>query len=125
MERNTDEENYDMSIRKEVTLHCSHKLPNHKGKCKNLHGHSYKVNLVFYGEVNEKTGMVMDFGDIPTDLLEKKYDHQNLNDFMEIPTAENFVLEIHRFLKKKGFSPSIIEVWETEKCSVFKCFMND
>jgi len=115
----------EISISKEVILECAHKLPNHKGKCKNLHGHSYKVVLTFKAEPDKETGMVMDFSDVPTKLLEEKYDHQYLNNFMENPTAENFIIEIHRFLKKKGYSPNIIEVWETAKCKAFKTFMEN
>jgi len=76
-----------MEVIKEVMLECAHKLLNHKGKCKNLHGHSYKVILSFTGKIDKETGMIMDFSDIPTELLKEKYDHTYLNKFMKNPTG--------------------------------------
>ena len=36
----------------------------HEGKCSNIHGHNYKVDVTVWGLVNDETGMVLDFGDL-------------------------------------------------------------
>lgn len=58
-----------MLIGKEYRFEAAHLLPNHGGKCKRLHGHSYKVLVEIGGIVQEQDGstsegMVIDYGDI-------------------------------------------------------------
>lgn len=52
-----------MKIAKEFRWEMGHRLPFHAGKCKNLHGHSYKMLLEFEGDVDEN-GMVLDYYDV-------------------------------------------------------------
>ena len=52
-----------MKIAKEFTWEMGHRLTFHKGKCKNLHGHSYKCMLELNGEP-DADGMVLDYYDI-------------------------------------------------------------
>ena len=52
-----------MLITKEFTFDAAHKLDWHQGKCKNLHGHTYKLQVTVVGELN-KNGIVIDFGDL-------------------------------------------------------------
>jgi len=49
-----------MRIAKEFVWEMSHRLPYHEGNCKNIHGHSYKMELSLEGEPNEN-GMLIDF----------------------------------------------------------------
>lgn len=49
-----------MKIAKEFNWEMGHRLPEHFGKCKNIHGHSYKMMVELEGELDEK-GMVMDY----------------------------------------------------------------
>lgn len=42
----------------------AHILPQHTGKCANLHGHRYRVDVHVQGKIQMDTGMVMDFGAI-------------------------------------------------------------
>ena len=84
---------------------AAHRLPDHPGKCKNLHGHRWRVVLrVTVEQASGKTGMVMDFGAAKA-LLETamdKYDHKCLNDIppftTEAPTAERLAVELERQL---------------------------
>ncbi len=106
-----------------------HRIPNHKSKCKNLHGHRYKVEVALKGHVERKKGvseegMVFDFGDIKVLLKEEihtKCDHafmfyekdkillplakaNNSLKFLPvsfIPTAENISKWIFDLLYKK------------------------
>jgi 6-pyruvoyltetrahydropterin/6-carboxytetrahydropterin synthase len=52
-----------MKIAKEFHWEMGHRLPEHFGKCKNIHGHSYKMIVELEGEVNEG-GMIMDYYDL-------------------------------------------------------------
>jgi 6-pyruvoyltetrahydropterin/6-carboxytetrahydropterin synthase len=71
-------------VRKEVQLDMAHRVPNHKSKCRNLHGHRYKVEAVFSGPLEENgssEGMVIDFGDIKNWMMatiHNPYDHGSM-----------------------------------------------
>ncbi len=89
-----------IEVVKEFTFDSAHCLPAHPGKCKNVHGHTYKLQVGFKGPINPETGMVIDFGnvkEIVKDLIIDKLDHAMLNEVnwsgfpKETPTAENMV----------------------------------
>ena len=66
-----------MKIAKSFRWEMAHRLQCHKGKCFNLHGHSYKMEVEFEGSVDSNTGMVLDYfavKDIVAPLV-KKLDH--------------------------------------------------
>lgn len=50
-----------MKIAKDFRWEMAHRLQCHKGKCFNLHGHSYKLQVEFDGNVDSQTGMVLDY----------------------------------------------------------------
>jgi 6-pyruvoyltetrahydropterin/6-carboxytetrahydropterin synthase len=52
-----------MKIAKEFTWEMGHRLSFHSGKCKNLHGHSYKCWIELSGSPNSN-GMVLDYYDL-------------------------------------------------------------
>lgn len=52
-----------MKIAKEFHWEMGHRLPEHFGKCKNIHGHSYKMIVEFEGSLDEN-GMIMDYFDL-------------------------------------------------------------
>ncbi len=52
-----------MKIAKEFRWEMGHRLPDHFGKCKNIHGHSYKMLVEFSGEL-DKSGMIIDYYDV-------------------------------------------------------------
>lgn len=86
------------SITKKFEFEAAHRLPDHLGKCKNFHGHSYKLEVTVSSNKLNSQGMVMDFGDLKS-IVKKhvldRLDHSNLNDFFEVPTAENMIKWIH------------------------------
>ena len=58
-----------MRIGKIFTFDAAHHLPKHIGQCKNLHGHTYKLEVEIIGDITLKEhstidGMVMDFGEL-------------------------------------------------------------
>lgn len=52
-----------IKIGKEYIWQMSHRLPYHDAGCENIHGHSYKLFVELWGELNER-GMLMDFYDM-------------------------------------------------------------
>jgi 6-pyruvoyltetrahydropterin/6-carboxytetrahydropterin synthase len=52
-----------MKIAKEFSWEMGHRLPEHFGKCKNIHGHSYKMIVELEGDVDQN-GMVLDYFDL-------------------------------------------------------------
>ncbi|HDL3367193.1 TPA: 6-carboxytetrahydropterin synthase QueD, partial [Mannheimia haemolytica] len=54
-------------IAKEFSFDMAHMLDGHDGKCQNLHGHTYKLQVEVAGELFQegaKRGMVMDYSDL-------------------------------------------------------------
>lgn len=52
-----------MKIAKEFSWEMGHRLPFHEGKCRNLHGHSYKCMIELSG-IPDKNGMLLDYYDL-------------------------------------------------------------
>jgi len=109
----------ELSISKDFTFSASHQLPSHPGKCKNLHGHNYKVRLTMTGELDTKTRMVEDFYTISEQFkesIDRHFDHAHLNDHFTEPTAEViacYILGVMRAYDKRYTS---VTVWETDDC---------
>ena len=58
-----------IKITKQFSFEMAHALRNYDGLCRNIHGHSYKMDITLSGqplhdESSPKNGMVMDFGDL-------------------------------------------------------------
>ena len=88
-------DNAHMEIYKQFKFEAAHSLPHlpEGHKCRNLHGHSYRLIVFVAGEINPETGWIIDFAELKraVDPLIKRMDHQNLNDIPDIgvTTAEN------------------------------------
>ena len=96
------------TICKAFTFDAAHQLPNHDGKCRFLHGHTYRVELELHGPVREPDGrsdggMVVDFAEVKRAWkpLHDRLDHSFLNDAIPSDyrptTAENiahFILDM-------------------------------
>lgn len=83
-------------VSKEFTFDAAHHLHGYEGKCKNLHGHTYKVIFGISGYPNE-IGMTIDFGDIKEiwkNEIEIYLDHRYVNETLPPmnTTAENMVV---------------------------------
>ena len=65
-----------MKVAKEFKWEMGHRLPEHFGNCKNIHGHSYKMIAEFEGRLNEND-MIIDFYDVDRIIkaLVEKLDH--------------------------------------------------
>ncbi|WP_394138056.1 6-carboxytetrahydropterin synthase QueD [Cytobacillus oceanisediminis] len=86
-------------VSKEFTFDSAHHLHCYEGKCKNLHGHTYKVIFGISGFVDDR-GLMIDFGDIKEiwkNEIEIYLDHKYLNETLPPmnTTAENMVVWIY------------------------------
>ncbi len=105
----------------------AHFLKNYPGACSNLHGHTWKVDILISCKELDKIGMSIDFKILKKILknILSKYDHHLINDiepFNNInPTAENLSREIYIQLKsqiKKEYPNTKLEsvtIWESPK----------
>jgi 6-pyruvoyltetrahydropterin/6-carboxytetrahydropterin synthase len=104
-----------MLITKKFTFDSAHKLNDYQGKCKNLHGHTYTLNITVEGEIDQATGMVIDFyklNEIVKSKVVNLLDHTYLNDIIKQPTAENISVWAWGQLKN-DINIYKIELWET------------
>ena len=99
------------------------------GKCNNpnWHGHNYVLEVSVAGDIDERTGYVVDLGTVKSIVQEAvidHVDHRNLNlevEFMRgiIPTTENLVVACWRILEPKLRPARLrrLRLWETENHS--------
>jgi len=103
------------SVTRCFTFEAAHQLPWHPGKCRNLHGHGYRLEVTVEGPVGEN-GMVLDFADVEA-VVEReviaRYDHTYLNDFFENPTAELIAHDAWKRLEAADLDVACIRLWET------------
>ena len=82
---------------------AAHNLKDFRGKCENLHGHNWKIEVVLRGKSLEANGILVDFGEVKAATKEavEEVDHKYLNELpffsQNNPSSEN----IARFLFKK------------------------
>ena len=118
-----------MIITKEIGIDMGHRIPNHKSKCRNIHGHYYRIivgvdDKLISKEGDSSEGMVIDYNDIKTilrEVIEDKFDHSfmiydkdplitewekcptmkdmKINKVSFIPTAENISQYFYFLLK--------------------------
>lgn len=93
---------------------AAHFLPGYPGSCSQMHGHTWLAEVWLEGEVDPKTGMVVDFKKIK-DVIDY-LDHRVLNEVIGLqdympPTAENLV---KYFLRHTGAYR--VRVWESDDC---------
>ena len=126
------------TVRTEECFDSAHFLAGYDGKCKNIHGHRWRVVLEVSKENLDDGGMVIDFTDLKHELknfadtldhafiIEKgslRYEtHKALleDDFKIVevdfrPTAETFAKYIFDEFKNKGYDVRAVEVYETPK----------
>jgi 6-pyruvoyltetrahydropterin/6-carboxytetrahydropterin synthase len=94
-----------MEIFKQFTLEAAHRLPHvpQGHKCGRLHGHSFRVEIHVKGDVDRRTGWVIDYADIKEAFkpFEAQLDHSFLNEIegLENPTSENIARWIWRRIR--------------------------
>lgn len=104
---------------------AAHYLRGYRGKCENVHGHNFRVEVTCKAETLDETGIALDFKDLKCVLgsIIAKLDHTNLNDFAGLdghnPTAENLARyvyhEINRLLADSPAAATKVTVYESDK----------
>lgn len=111
------------SIKVEANFSAAHNLRGYKGKCEELHGHNWKIEVEACKNKLDKTGMVLDFRYLKKILDEvlERLDHKYLNrltPFKKVnPTSENIARYIYDSLKSKIPHIKSVIVWESENSS--------
>ena len=86
----------------ERNFSSAHQLRGYKGKCENLHGHNYRIEIYARGRELDNIGLLVDFVELKSaaDEVVSYLDHRNINElqpFVELqPSAENlarYILE--------------------------------
>jgi 6-pyruvoyltetrahydropterin/6-carboxytetrahydropterin synthase len=96
---------------------AAHFLKNYKGKCENIHGHTFVVEVDILVHTLNEAGIGIDFTEIKERLHQLLPDHTLLNDVYDFnPSAENLSRRFYQDLKK--FYPvECVTVWESEDAS--------
>lgn len=128
------------TLKVEHSFDSAHFLKNYEGKCSNIHGHRWKVEVEIFSDKlkndGQLNGMIVDFGDLKKDVKKiiDYYDHALIIEkntlknktyqcileegFKVInvdfrPTAENFSYFFFKEIEKKGYKVFKVTVYET------------
>jgi 6-pyruvoyltetrahydropterin/6-carboxytetrahydropterin synthase len=111
----------------EHSFSAGHALRNYKGKCENVHGHNYKVQVTLAGIQLNAEGLLMDFVELRAAIkgLLEKLDHHFLNDIPPFdqlnPSAENLAKYICDAIEPQarnhGLRVQGVTIWETDTTS--------
>jgi 6-pyruvoyltetrahydropterin/6-carboxytetrahydropterin synthase len=97
------------------TFEAAHRLAWHSGKCRNLHGHSYRLDVSVEGPL-DTNGVVLDF-DVLQDVVRSNvidaWDHRDLNEVLDNPTAELLAQRAWDLLTGAGLDLAALRLWET------------
>ena len=114
-------------LRIEGTFAAAHRLRGYEGECERLHGHNWRLEVVFAGEKLNELGMLIDFRDAKRILAEAlgQFDHSDLNESeffkTQNPTTENLARVVYAELSKRmpaGVRVRSVTAYESERCGV-------
>ncbi len=132
-----------LSIMRRFTFCAGHRLVGHEGKCQNLHGHNYVVEIFVTGQNQDAVGRILDFKLLKQQVngwLDEHWDHafilwdQDKNGLAAIrssvphriyeldknPTAENMAIHLleivcPKVLEGTGASAYKVRLWESDE----------
>ncbi len=135
-------------LKTSAAFDSAHFLAGYDGKCANIHGHRWNIEVILCGEQLEtdgaKRGMLIDFGDAKAAVmaLADSYDHALIYEkgtlqadteaalkrdgfyMIEVlfrPTAENFAKHFYEILSAEGLPLKSVAVYETpQNCAVYE-----
>lgn len=104
-------------ITKQFSFETGHALFGYDGKCKNVHGHSYKLSVTVIGEPNPdrnhvKFGMVIDFSDLKRIVKEEIVDHFDHATVFNKTTPH---VELARELESRGHHVILVDYQPTSE----------
>lgn len=131
----------------EASFDAAHFLKDYQGKCRNIHGHRWRIVATVQGASlkpqGTQRGMLMDFGDLKSDLkaIADRYDHSLILEIGSLKeatlkalqdekfhlepvpfrtTAENFAKHFYTLLTEKGYCVRDVAVYETPtNCAIY------
>lgn len=121
---------YEVMIEEEFS--AAHALRGYRGKCENLHGHNWKVEVYVRGEQLDNVGMLVDFKVLKaaTRRVMKYLDHQNLNELQPFDNemnpssehlAEFILLRVSEEISDSRVKVYKVRVWETPStCATYE-----
>ena len=96
---------------------AAHYLKGYKGKCENVHGHTFHVEVHVRVTELDEIGIGIDFAEIKQAMADLLPDHTLLNEIYDFnPTAENIARRLYDVLKQ-AFPVQSVTVWESEDAS--------
>ncbi len=109
----------------EQSFAAGHALRNYKGKCENVHGHNYRVQVTVAGEHLADNGLLVDFLELKRLMhgVIEYLDHRFINDLSPFdvinPSAENMAKYFHDEISRglAADAPvrvSEVRIWETD-----------
>ncbi len=104
-------------------FNAAHNLRGYRGRCEQLHGHNWKVEVIISGDRLNRVGLLMDFRKLRSRLKKvlKKLDHKYLNNIAYFrkrnPTSENIARYIFENLKSQVTNLELVVVWESDDSS--------
>lgn len=124
-------------VSREIEFCYGHRLLNHAGKCRYLHGHNARAAIVLESAALDRCGLVIDFSEIKRVVggwIDEQLDHRMLlrqdDPFVPIlrehgeplfvmdenPSAENIARLIFDFAASRGYPIVECQLWETPHC---------
>lgn len=106
-------------LKVEETFSAAHQLCDYDGPCENLHGHTFKIEVLVSGTELDKVGMLVDFKVLKEVLKEErdKLDHTFLNDVLDFsPTSERLAKYLYEKMESKlphNANLDSITIWES------------
>lgn len=115
------------SLKVEGAFSSAHNLRGYKGKCEDLHGHNWRIEIVVKSQELNNIGVVVDFNDLKKKLkaVLEEMDHKYLNKlkpFKKVnPTSENIAKYIYAKLITKMPLLDSVTVWENAtSCATYE-----
>lgn len=113
-----------IEVTKAVEWDMGHRVPNHKNKCRNPHGHRYRLEVTLRGEViqtagSSSEGMVFDFGDMKQLML--THVHDVLDHGFMIYEKDRILLDMFES-QKEQFKLIVVSFVPTAEKLAYWCF---
>lgn len=107
-------------ISREIGIDMGHRVAEHGSKCRNFHGHRYRIIATCEGPLasaGEQSGMVIDFGFLKQEMMhiiDRNFDHAFCLDINDATSMSTFCVEVDQAmaddLECNGFASRVIEV---------------
>lgn len=108
-------------LSKTFAFEAAHSLPTFPPghKCRRLHGHSFRFDVIVEGEVDPALGYLLDYGDIKrvVDPIVKQLDHYHLNEIEGLGNPTSEVVAMWLWQRIKPALPMLSEIVVYETCT--------